>query len=165
MPHPVGPHQSPSTLPAPDDPDLPRYGATFGEAVALFFKKYGTFEGRASRSEYWWIILLNTLVTVACLALMVAGGKNIFDRTSTEMPDAATFWLLLWLAYYLVTLFPNWALGTRRFHDANIDEPYLICMTPYVGLPIALFLAMKPSDPAGVRFDRGWVPPTDPSEQ
>ena len=47
-----------------DSLDLPRYGATFGEAFKLFFKKYGTFDGRASRSEYWWVMLLNALVTM-----------------------------------------------------------------------------------------------------
>ena len=160
MPHPVNPTGPPSIPPALDSLDLPRYGATFGEAVKLFFKKYGTFEGRASRSEHWWVMLLNTLVTVACFALMAAGGTSIFDPNS-EMPDAAFPWLLLWLTYYLVTLFPNWALGTRRFQDANLDEPYLICLVPYVGLPIALFLALKPSNPAGARFDRGWVSTTD----
>ena len=31
---------------------------TFGESISICFKKYATFEGRASRSEYWWFVLL-----------------------------------------------------------------------------------------------------------
>jgi uncharacterized membrane protein YhaH (DUF805 family) len=160
MSHPVSPDGTPSISPAQDSLDLPRHGATFGEAMKLFFMKYGTFEGRASRSEYWWVLLFNALVWIFCFALMAAGGVSIFDPNS-EMTDAGAPGLLLFLTYYLVTVFPNWALGTRRFHDANLDESYLLCLLPYVGLPIALFLALKPSNPAGARFDRDWVSPTE----
>lgn len=27
---------------------------TFGESISTVFSKYTTFNGRASRSEYWW---------------------------------------------------------------------------------------------------------------
>jgi hypothetical protein len=48
----------------PSSPSLaePLYGASFGQAVARFFRKYATFSGRASRSEYWWWQLATTLV-------------------------------------------------------------------------------------------------------
>lgn len=42
----------------------PLYGASFPQAVSRFFRKYATFSGRASRSEYWWWVLANTLVAV-----------------------------------------------------------------------------------------------------
>lgn len=31
---------------------------TFGESIKTCFSKYATFEGRATRSEYWWFWLL-----------------------------------------------------------------------------------------------------------
>ena len=31
---------------------------TFTESVSVCFKKYFVFEGRASRSEYWWFQLI-----------------------------------------------------------------------------------------------------------
>ena len=40
----------------------PLYGATFGQAIARFFKKYATFSGRASRSEFWWFFLFATVI-------------------------------------------------------------------------------------------------------
>ena len=39
---------------APPSLDLPYYGIGFVDAVKRGFKKYATFTGRASRSEYWW---------------------------------------------------------------------------------------------------------------
>lgn len=159
MSHQTNPDETPAVPLAVDSLDLPRYGATFGEAFKLFFLKYGTFEGRASRSEYWWVMLLNVLVTSACAALMVVGGANLLDSGGTELPDAAFPWLLAWLTYWLVTFLPNLALGMRRFHDANFEgESYFVCWLPYVGLPIALVLATMPSKPEGARFDpdRSW---------
>ncbi|AGJ77469.1 Putative ABC transporter [Cutibacterium avidum 44067] len=43
---------------------------SFGRAVKLFFKNYAVFNGRASRSEYWWVILFSSLVG------MVFGGPQ-----------------------------------------------------------------------------------------
>ena len=52
------PHPQQQTHPAPNlgEPPLwaPFFGADGVQAVRRFFKKYATFTGRASRSEYWW---------------------------------------------------------------------------------------------------------------
>lgn len=155
MPRPDNPDGPRTTSPSADDLDLPLYGATFGEAVKRFFLKYGIFEGRASRSEYWWAMLLNAVIWSTCLALMAAGGTSIFDPGS-ELTQASEPGLLIFLTYLLVTFFPNWALGTRRLHDINDDAAYLFGMSPAV-----LFLAMRPSNPEGVRFDRNWTTSTE----
>jgi hypothetical protein len=49
QPDPTGTGQAP-----PPPLDLPHYGIGFVDAVKRGFKKYATFKGRASRSEYWW---------------------------------------------------------------------------------------------------------------
>jgi uncharacterized membrane protein YhaH (DUF805 family) len=41
---------------------MPHYGISFGGAIARGFKKYATFAGRASRSEYWWWYLFTFIV-------------------------------------------------------------------------------------------------------
>lgn len=33
----------------------------FEQSISTCLKKYGTFSGRATRSEYWWFFLLNCL--------------------------------------------------------------------------------------------------------
>ena len=42
--------------------DAPLRGASFGQAFSRFFKKYATFHGRASRSEFWWWFLANAII-------------------------------------------------------------------------------------------------------
>lgn len=61
--------------------DQPLYGATFGEAIGRFWTKYATFDGRASRSEYWfaylffillvWVPLLNLAMIIPMIAVAV----------------------------------------------------------------------------------------------
>ena len=41
---------------------------TFGQSVKTCFNKFVTFQGRASRSEYWWFALFN-LITCGCLGI------------------------------------------------------------------------------------------------
>jgi hypothetical protein len=50
-------------IPAPPM-DQPHYGIGFGGAISRGFKKYATFAGRASRSEYWWWTLFTILVGI-----------------------------------------------------------------------------------------------------
>ena len=56
----------------------PLYGANFGQAVGRFFRKYATFTGRASRSEFWWVRLFLVLhgsngVTILGTLLLIIG--------------------------------------------------------------------------------------------
>ena len=36
----------------------------FNESVKSVFSKYATFSGRASRSEYWYFVLFNVIITI-----------------------------------------------------------------------------------------------------
>jgi len=69
----------------------------FGEAISSCFNKYGTFEGRASRSEYWFFFLFST------------GGSFLI---SFVHPAA-------YAIFVLATLIPLVAVGCRRIHDTN----------------------------------------------
>ena len=66
-PYPAGqaPYGAPQQFGAPAlSPDIaPLPGAGFGEAVKRFFQRYAQFRGYASRSEYWWPWLLNTIIS------------------------------------------------------------------------------------------------------
>ena len=39
----------------------PWYGISFPKAFGRFFKKYVVFHGRASRSEFWWVVLWSVI--------------------------------------------------------------------------------------------------------
>jgi uncharacterized membrane protein YhaH (DUF805 family) len=95
---------------------------SFVDAVRTCLSKYATFEGRATRSEFWWFYLFVLMVSVVVVMpgylLMLAGG---LATGSGETPGAA-FWigLILLVVGSLVTLaflVPQLAVGCRRLHD------------------------------------------------
>ncbi|MDQ0075773.1 DUF805 domain-containing protein [Arthrobacter oryzae] len=135
----------------------PYYGAPFPAAVKRFFKKYATFSGRASRSEYWWW----TLVAVAVsFILNIIMGVGTTATTATAASTAAsgpgtilgTILIVIWAA---ATIVPSFALAVRRLHDGNFSGwLVLIVLVPLVGALALLVLMILPSKPAGQRFDQ-----------
>jgi len=79
---------------------------SFMDSVKTCIQKYAGFEGRASRSEYWWFYLAYVI------ALIPAG---IVDGLvfGVELSDPTWFTWGLWLAFAL----PGLAAGIRRIHD------------------------------------------------
>lgn len=103
--------------------DQPQYNATIGQAASRFWRKFATFTGRASRSEYWWWFLISFGVSIV---LQIAGsltlGGTLFRATSTNpFGDLRTFLLPLIpsLVWTVVALVPSIALTIRRLHDGN----------------------------------------------
>lgn len=130
----------------------PLYGASFGQAISRFFKKYATFTGRASRSEFWWVALLVFLVNAVISTIMSFG--IIPDENGVYGPTYA-IGLVLNGIWFLATIVPWLAIVWRRLHDTNKGGPfYFLVLIPLVGGIIVLILLALPSDPAGSRFDR-----------
>ena len=90
--------------------DAPTVGAGMATAVRLFYKKYARFAGRASKSEYWWVMLFMSIVSSVLSIVPVVG-------------------LPLLLVLMLASLVPGLALVWRRAHDA--DKPWFPWL--YVG--------------------------------
>lgn len=157
MPH----HPSPSSAPPLW---APHYGATFKDAVRRFFKKYATFSGRASRSEYWWWALIS-FVVVFILNIIIAAGSPTTTETvtmsdsaqaviSANQPGAMVAGVLM-LIWGLATLVPSLALIARRLHDANLSAwLILLGLVPILGGLALLVMMLLPSNPQGQRFDQ-----------
>ena len=102
---------------------------TFGESVSTCIKKYFVFEGRASRSEYWWFQLIVT--------------PSYF--ISTFMENEVSY---IFLGITLFTLIPAISAGVRRLHDTNRSGFFLlISFIPFIGGLILLFFLI----PEGTR--------------
>lgn len=140
-PAPVSPYAAPALQPGTENPSsFPLHSASPFTAAGRFFKKYATFSGRASRSEFWWIPAMMAALFIAS-AIIGAGAVD----------------LLAWL--YLIFLFacfiPFLALTVRRLHDANFHGGLAaLVLVPYVGFIVVAVLTAMPSKPEGARFDR-----------
>lgn len=155
--------------PVPVDPDgapplwAPWYGIGFLDAFTRFFKKYARFDGRASRSEYWYWVLANAIVTIvliggfyAIIFATVVGSERVDADGNTvggSAPSPFAFVLLgLWFLWWLATLVPSIALGWRRVHDAGM--PGAVWLVGLFVSVAAIVLGCLPSNPAGAQYDR-----------
>ena len=94
---------------------------------------YAQFEGRASRSEYWWFYLFTLL----------AGG--VADRLSGTVGDIAS----------LVFLLPSLALAVRRLHDVGRSGWWFLIIFTFVGIPFFFYLLVRPSDAGANKYGEG----------
>jgi uncharacterized membrane protein YhaH (DUF805 family) len=131
-----GPTPRPSRL-APLD--QPQYDATIAQAASRFWRKFATFSGRASRSEYWWWVLVSFGISVVLqlIGSLVLGG-GLFRAASRPLLDLKAFLLPLIpaLVWALVALVPSIALAIRRLHDTDRSGWwYLLSLPSLIGLP------------------------------
>jgi uncharacterized membrane protein YhaH (DUF805 family) len=134
--------------------EMPYYGIGFVDAIKRGFKKYATFSGRASRSEYWWWYLFTFLVyLVLGVPLYVVGIATSRDGGRTPGTLAIPLIILL-TVFALGIIVPSLALTVRRLHDAGYSGLLvLLSLIPYVGGLVMLIFALLPSSPAGAKYD------------
>lgn len=95
---------------------------TFGESISTCFKKYATFDGRATRSEYWWFFLFTFLVSAAL---------GIFSEVMSGL-------------FTLAVLLPSLAVGARRLHDIDKSGWFLLVwFIPIIGWIIMIVWAVQ----------------------
>lgn len=96
-------------------------------------KKFFTFKGRATRSEFWWFYAF-TIIAFYILAII---GVTFLPET------LATYVILMvWLAL----LIPFFSVSVRRLHDVGKSGGWLLLrLIPYAGL-VLLYFFCKDSD-------------------
>ena len=99
------------------------------------WKKFASFEGRASRKEYWVFVIINIIILLFTPAI----GKGIIPREFFYLFNEQDPGLLLFI-FYLISLFPSIGVGIRRLHDINKSGWWLLLsLVPILGW-IALFV-------------------------
>lgn len=97
----------------------------FGQSITVCMRKTFDYSGRASRSEFWWFMLFNTIVS------LFAGEIGL------------TFSLVV----AVVLLFPCSAVSFRRLHDVGRSGWWLlISLIPVIGALVLLFWNVQPSE-------------------
>lgn len=136
--------------------DLPLYGASFGQAIKRFFKKYATFSGRASRSEFWWMYLFGWLAEIAIFIIAAIGGLLTTDPSHPETSgEGAVAGGFVFIAFILVMIVPAVALLVRRLHDIDFSAWWLLLLLALsIGMLVLFIFALLPSNPRGARFDK-----------
>ena len=116
------------------------------EAYKKFWKGYVDFEGRSTRSDYWFAYLVNALITW-CLYILVAVVGIIASSidSSALLIISLIIGLIMWV-YTIGAFLPGLAVTVRRLHDAGYMWPYILTVfIPFVGWIILLVLLCKPT--------------------
>lgn len=124
----------------------PWYGIPFAQAFTRYWKKYVRFDGRASRSEYWYWALWYVIGSAA------AGLVGSLFTVLPFVDDGSDALVRLWgLATFLGFI----ALTVRRLHDVNLSGLLaLLFIIPPVGVLFSLIVGMLATNPQGQQYDR-----------
>jgi len=108
----------------------------FGAAISLAFQNILTFNGRASRSAYWWLFLVAAIIGIVLDIIAIASGVK-----------AIIF--LVDVVFIVLTL----AAQVRRLHD--IDRSgfwWFIVLIPIVGAIVLIVFDCQPGTPGPNKF-------------
>ncbi len=111
----------------------------FQEAVKSFFTRYTDFNGRSSRSEYWWAYL--GIMLIFFVIGLVSGLLG-------ETVGSAVIGIA-----YLAILIPSIAIAVRRLHDVDKSGWFLlIALIPLIGGLILLYFYVQKGTDGPNRF-------------
>lgn len=114
----------------------------FKQALKAGFVNFAKFDGRASRSEYWWFIL-----AIALIALVLDAVEGLV--TGKGMLSANIY--VLSSIWYLATLVPSISVATRRLHDIGRSGWWQLIGFTIIGLiPLIYWLAKRGDAQANV---------------
>ncbi|MDE7153923.1 MAG: DUF805 domain-containing protein [Muribaculaceae bacterium] len=135
------------------EPQYYQRQVSFGEAISRGLSNYCNFEGRASRSEYWWFQLF----------IFIIGSPFAFIAGFME-GMGSDLYIVPQIIYYLIVLallLPQLGLFVRRMHDIGKSGWwYFLNFLCCVGPIILLVWEIKDSDP--VENEYGPVPNLEP---
>lgn len=140
-------------LPSAESLAEPLDGASFSEAARRFFLKYFVFSGRASKSEYWYGLLLAGGITFFLFMLQSVFGQNTASGFGKLVTTVSNIWIL-------ATFIPMLSLSVRRLHDANLSGWVMMALAvPVVGVLTVVVVGLLPPNPMGVHYDKVGLPP------
>ena len=95
---------------------------TFGESISTCFKKCFVIQGRASKSEFWWLQLLWT-ASILIMTIFEGSGPVVY----------------FFVGIIIIIFIPLFTAGIRRLHDTGKSGFYVLwSLIPFIGGLIVL---------------------------
>lgn len=73
---------------------------------AEYWKRYADFDGKTNKHDYWMVVLVNLLISVAISVIASIGALRIVATTIDSL-------------YAIAAFIPGLAITTRRLHDTG----------------------------------------------
>ena len=103
---------------------------TFTKSIEICFNKYAKFDGRASKSEFWWFQLFYVIVLIVGMIL-----DSLLGYTE----------LFYWIGY-IICLLPGLAVGSRRLHDTGRSGWWQLLYITIIGVIVLIVWWVADSD-------------------
>ena len=122
------------------------------QAYKNFFKGFLDFTGRSTRSDFWWVWLMNN---VFCIPLYIIYFQMILNDGKEVDPISGVAILSLYIILFMVLFIPSLALKVRRLRDAGFHWAFIFLhFVPMGGLALLVLLAMPSKEVEIVTIDR-----------
>ena len=92
------------------------------KSITTCLKKFATFDGRASRSEYWWFQFFYALVGFFAVII------------DSMFVDNSVSWGPLEIVSTIILFLPATAVFARRLHDVNRSGWWMLISITIIGL-------------------------------
>ncbi|WP_234050437.1 MULTISPECIES: DUF805 domain-containing protein [unclassified Xanthobacter] len=127
----------------------------FQTAIKTCMSKFGTFSGRASRSEFWWFYLALTMFGWASQVV----GENSFHSAVMRQPELGRLLAIIYILsksiFSVASCIAVFSTGSRRLHDIGKSGWWQLIALTGVGLILLIIWWAKPSDPDDNKYGYG----------
>ena len=99
----------------------------FTQSINKCFKHFSDFEGRASRSEFWWFFLFSCIVSIVAVFLDELFGSWITPE-----------WGMFDVMSTIILMLPQLAVGSRRLHDLGRSGWWQLLYLTIIGIVLLI---------------------------
>ena len=110
------------------------------QAYKNFFKGYADFTGRSTRSDFWWVWLMNSILF---LPLFIFWFQMALNDTEETDPILGVAIISVYMILAIVLFTPSLAVKVRRLRDAGFHWAFIFLhFVPMGGIALLVLLAM-----------------------
>lgn len=122
------------------------------KAYKNFFKGYADFTGRATRSDFWWVWLMNSILFIPLYIFWFQIALNDAEETDPILGVAI---ISVYMILAIVLFTPSLAVKVRRLRDAGLHWAFIFLhFVPMGGLALLVLLATPTKEVETVAIDR-----------
>ena len=122
------------------------------QAYKNFFKGYADFTGRSTRSDFWWVWLMNSILF---LPLYIFWFQMTLNDAREIDPILGVAIISVYMILAIVLFTPSLGVKVRRLRDAGFHWAFIFLhFVPMGGLALLVLLAMPSKEVEIVTIDR-----------
>ena len=124
----------------------------FIQSISTCMRKYVTFSGRATRSEFWWFYLFTVLVNLVASSQASSFVPTLLDGQDMTENESSYFlnnffFLYLSTITSLILLLPSLAVAVRRLHDVGRSGWWILIAFTVIGIiPLLIWYVTDTKD-------------------